>query len=89
MILPTTTNIGQENEEILPEAFSAFHYLCKKDAQYWRVGEWHWHEAFVINVLVQGEIIFETTQERIHMHAGEAVFVNARVPHRMLRPCFK
>lgn len=86
MIRVSKANILGSSEELLPMEEWGFPHLCMKgDLHEFSGGMigWHWHSAFEIDYINEGEITFHTMNEEIQLHKGCAIFFNHNVLHMM------
>lgn len=85
MITRDDFHIGEKDRELLPIETDSMPYVCKyADRRYFLGGRipWHWHQAFEIDYVLEGEITFYTMDEQIRLCPGEMVFINTNVIHR-------
>lgn len=83
--------IDSQQQETLPIDMAAAPFLCKKnviesrktraEADDSRAVPWHWHNAFEINYVVSGELLWSTPDAEYLMHKGEISVVNSGVMH--------
>lgn len=45
----------------------------------------HWHKQLELSLVLRGEVLYSIGDETVHLHAGEAIFVNTNALH-MSRP---
>lgn len=74
------------NQEILPIDRDAdgFLYVCQHGTLRHLLSPgypWHWHKAFEIDYVSEGELELKTTDGRSRIRKGEAFFVNSNVLH--------
>ena len=68
MILETCFQSGLNQEEILPENFSAFPLACIRasmDVYIEKSVPWHWHPSFELDYVAEGELLLQTP---VHSH---------------------
>lgn len=88
---PVKLTIDRQQQESLPIDMAAAPFLCKKNVienrETGTEGEgsgavpWHWHNAFEINYVVSGELLWRTPDAEHVMHKGEVSIVNSGVMH--------
>lgn len=76
--------LDDNHREILDTDANPFPYVCN----YTEFGPcpgpcftWHWHPAFEIDYVEEGELEFRTPEQTISLKKGEAVFINFNVMH--------
>jgi len=84
MLIHNVFHIDEHNHEDVPVESDGFPYVCIR-TQLDRYAEksitWHWHTAFEITYLAEGEVTLLTPDEEINLHKGDAVFINSGVLH--------
>ncbi|MDO5133887.1 MAG: AraC family transcriptional regulator [Eubacteriales bacterium] len=88
---PVRLSIDRQQQEAFPIDMAAAPFLCKKnvieDRNATAEGEgsaavpWHWHNAFEINYVVSGDLLWRTRDAEHVMHKGEISIVNSGVMH--------
>ncbi|MFV0528262.1 MAG: helix-turn-helix domain-containing protein [Lachnospiraceae bacterium] len=84
MIIISKANLAKNKEEILPINPEDFPHVClhaEMDHFINKTIAWHWHPFFEIDYIEEGEIEFSTTNETVTLQKGEAIFINASIPH--------
>lgn len=84
MIIVSQVNLGDNNEEILPMNSEEFPYVCLHAVMDHFIGKsiaWHWHSAFEIDYVEEGEVEFRTVNEILHLRKGSAIFINSNILH--------
>lgn len=84
MIIESQANLGNHNEEILPMNSEEFPYACMYAEMDHYIGKsipWHWHSAFEIDYVEEGEMEFRTVNEIIRLQQGSAIFINSNILH--------
>lgn len=84
MIVKSRLRTDPRNQEILPEPYEALSYVGMKTV----LGEypdgyfpWHWHDAFEIDYLVNGQVQVHTPEQTECFSQGDVVFINSGIPH--------
>lgn len=84
MLIASNFQAGSDSREILPMDKSALPYVCMY-REMSRYGDgtfpWHWHSAFEINYIANGELEFRTADAEFILRKGDAVFINSGVMH--------
>ena len=86
MILETCFQSGLNQEEILPENFSAFPLACIRasmDVYIEKSVPWHWHPSFELDYVAEGELLLQTPVHSHKLKKGDAVFVNSGIMHQL------
>lgn len=86
MILETCFQSGLNQEEILPENFSAFPLACIRasmDVYIDKSVPWHWHPSFELDYVAEGELLLQTPVHSHKLKKGDAVFVNSGIMHQL------
>lgn len=84
MITIADFKINQDHQEILPMNSSEFPYLCNYanlDRCIDKSFPWHWHSAFEVDYIAEGEVEFRTADDVFHLKKGDAIFFNSNVMH--------
>lgn len=84
MLVTSDFQSGNNSREILPMEQSGFPYLCMyrdMNAYVDREFPWHWHTAFEIDYVQEGELEFRTADSSVTLRKGEAIFINSGVLH--------
>ena len=84
MIVKSRLRTDPRNQEILPEPYEALSYVGMKTV----LGEypdgyfpWHWHDAFEIDYLVNGQVQVHTPEQTECFSQGDVIFINSGIPH--------
>ena len=84
MLIETNFRADNNNKEILPMNQGGFPYVCMHtelklyhDMSF----PWHWHSAFEIDYIAEGESEFRTSDSVIYLQKGDVVFINSGVMH--------
>jgi len=84
MIVKSRLRTDPRNQEILPERYEALSYVCMKavlreypDGYFL----WHWHDAFEIDYLLNGQVQVHTPEQTERFSQGDVVFINSGIPH--------
>ena len=85
----------KRNREIFPADTDALPFYChhaRLDRDDGSLFPWHWHNQFEIDYIDSGETDFLYPDNCIHLHKGDAVFINSGVLHayraeQKNRPC--
>lgn len=83
--------LDDNHREILDTDSNPFPYICnyaESNPCLDQCFSWHWHPAFEIDYVEEGEFEFKTTEQTITLKKGEAVFINSNVMHD-IRPTGK
>lgn len=84
MLIETNFRADNNNKEILPMDQSSFPYVCmhtELENYHDRSFPWHWHSAFEIDYIAEGEIEFRTADSLFHLQKGDVVFINSGIMH--------
>ena len=84
MISKSKFELANNNMEILPTSTSAFPYVCYLDEMGPLANQhfsWHWHSAFEIDYVAEGEAQIRSAGQTLHLKKGDAVFINSNVMH--------
>ena len=84
MLLKTRFQSNAEQKEILPMEQNGLPYVCLvTEADSFIEGDfpWHWHAAMEIDHITEGEAEFWTTESRVYLKKGDAIFINSNVLH--------
>ena len=84
MIVKSRLRTDPRNQEILPEPYEALSYVGMKtvlreypDGYF----PWHWHDAFEIDYLVNGQVQVHTPEQTECFSQGDVIFINSGIPH--------
>ncbi len=84
MFIKTDFRSDQNNKEIVPTCEAGLPYVCLcTDQSNFINGDfpWHWHASFEIDHVKEGEVELRTSEETLHLHEGDMVFINSGVLH--------
>lgn len=84
MLIHNVFHVDENNHEVVPVASDGFPYVCIRtelDRYADKSITWHWHSAFEIVYVGEGEATVQTPEERILLQKGDAVFINSGVLH--------
>ena len=82
MIYSSEFRLDHDRKEIFPFYSEDFPYVCMCVTINYFVGRgWHWHPAFEIDYVLEGDIVFQTPEGKIHLSKGDAIFINSNVIH--------
>lgn len=84
MIIEPKFFLNSNGSEVLPLDRDGAQYICKHATLRYPSDpgfSWHWHSAFEIDYIVQGELELKTTAGSQRIRKGEAFFVNSNVVH--------
>ena len=85
MITTGSFHMDFERKEELPIETDSMPYYCRYAERNYFIGgqiPWHWHPAFEIDYVLDGEITFFATDCQVTARKGEMVFINTNVLHR-------
>ena len=84
MIVKSRLRTDPRNQEILPERYEALSYVCMKTVlREYPDGYflWHWHDAFEIDYLLNGQVQVHTPEQTERFSQGDVVFINSGISH--------
>lgn len=84
MLVETDFQADNNNKEILPMNQSGFPYVCmhtELELYHNRSFPWHWHSAFEIDYIAEGETEFRTADNLFQLQKGDVLFINSGVMH--------
>ena len=84
MVVKTNFQADSNNKEILPNQFMEFPYICmltELDNYRDKCFPWHWHSAFEIDYVAEGEMEFRTSDNVTCLKKGDAAFINSGIMH--------
>ena len=84
MLIESYFRSDREQREIFPVEMAGFPCHCRRNELDWypdRTIPWHWHNAFEINYVEKGAMVFQTPDQTVTVHKGEALFTNTGVLH--------
>lgn len=84
MLIVSNFQSESNQKEILPFKQEALPYACMyRNMSKYGDGNfpWHWHAAFEIDYIANGELEFRTADTNFTLKKGDAVFINSGVMH--------
>lgn len=84
MIYADGLNFGDKREEMLEMDKMGFPYACyyrELDGRFCKMVPWHWHKSIEIDYIMEGELIFTTSDQTITLKQGDICFINSGVLH--------
>lgn len=83
MIIKTNFRSGDNNKEILPMDTKNLPYVCMYTTLDYnnKFFPWHWHTAFEIDYIVDGQTEFYTADKTVSLQAGDVLFINSGILH--------
>ncbi len=84
MLIEAPFQSDREQREIFPVEMTGFPCICRRNELDWHPDKtipWHWHNAFEINYVDEGALLYQTPEQTVTIHKGEALFINTGVLH--------
>lgn len=79
--------LGENQEEVLDREQEGLTYVCYDvylDHYPNREVTWHWHSFLEMTYVIEGNIEYSFPEKNIVVHAGELIFINSSVLHRLV-----